>query len=111
VEINIEEVNKYTLISENKHEQFKLATESDRELNILKIYVINGWQEKREQLNEEIKKYWDSKELITVHDGVLYKSNRIIVPNNLKNEMLKKIHFNHMVIEKCKYRAILAYIG
>jgi len=39
-----------------------LATESNKELNILKNYVINGWPEKREQLNEEIKKYWDSKE-------------------------------------------------
>ncbi|KAF0747865.1 Uncharacterized protein FWK35_00020961 [Aphis craccivora] len=91
--------------NENKREQFKLATESDKELNMLKEYVIKGWPEKREQLNEENRKYWDSKELITVHDGVLYKSNRIIVPESLRNEMLKKIHFNHMGIEKCKYRA------
>lgn len=42
-------------------------------------------QKKREQLNEEDKKFWDSKELITVHDGVLYKSNRIIVPESLRN--------------------------
>jgi len=96
VEINIEEVNKYTSISENKREQFKLATESDKELNILKDYVIKGCPKKREQLNEENRKYWDSKELITVHDGVLYKSNRIIVPESLRNEMLKKIHFNHI---------------
>jgi len=105
VEVTIEEVNKYTSISENKREQFKLATESDKELNMLKKYVIEGWPERKEQLNEEIKKYWDSKELITEHEGVLYKSNRIIVPVSLRNEMLSKIHFNHMGIEKCRYRA------
>jgi hypothetical protein len=105
VEITIEEVNKYSLISESKHEEFKLATESDKKLNTLKNYVIEGLPERREQLDEEIKKYWDSKELITVHEGVLYKSNRIIVPNSLKKEMLEKINFNHMGIEKCRYRA------
>lgn len=42
---------------------------------MLEKYVIEGWPERKEQLNEEIKKYWDSKELITVHEDVLYKSN------------------------------------
>ncbi|XP_008179138.1 uncharacterized protein K02A2.6-like [Acyrthosiphon pisum] len=105
VEVTIEEVNVSTSINENKREQIKSATELDKELNLLKHYVIEGWPEKREQLNEETKKYWECKELITVHDGVLYKSNRIIVPESLKSEMLKRIHFNHMGIEKCKYRA------
>jgi hypothetical protein len=105
VEITIEEVNKYASISENKRAEFKLATESDKELNMLKSYVIEGWPEKRKLLDEEIKKYWNSKELITVHEGVLYKSNRIIVPKSLKKKMLEKIHLNHMGIEKCRYRA------
>ncbi|CAI6345716.1 unnamed protein product [Macrosiphum euphorbiae] len=48
VEINIEEVNKYKIsISENKRDQFKLATESDKELNMLKNYVIKVWPEKK----------------------------------------------------------------
>jgi hypothetical protein len=93
VEITIEEVNKYSLISESKREEFKLATESDKELNTLKNYVIEGWPERREQLNEEIKKYWDSKELITVHEGVLYKSNRIIVPNSFEKRNVRKDSF------------------
>ncbi|XP_060873973.1 uncharacterized protein K02A2.6-like [Metopolophium dirhodum] len=105
VEVTIEEVNVSTSINENKREQIKSATELDKELNLLKHYVIEGWPEKREQLNEETKKYWECKELTTVYDGVLYKSNRIIVPESLKSEMLKRIHFNHMGIEKCKYRA------
>ncbi|KAF0764619.1 Uncharacterized protein FWK35_00011318, partial [Aphis craccivora] len=105
VEVTIEEVNVNLLISENKRDQIRLATELDKELNLLKNYVVEGWPEKREQLNEETKKYWECKELITVHDGVLYKSNRMIVPENLKSAMLKRIHFIHMGIEKCKYRA------
>jgi hypothetical protein len=105
VEITIEEVNKYALISKKKGAEFKLATESNKELNMLKSCVIEGWPDKREQLDEEIKKYWDSKKLIAVHEGVLNKFNRIIVSKSLKKEMLEKIHFNHMGIEKYRYRA------
>jgi len=105
IEVTIGEVNVNTSKSKNKREQIRLATKLDKELNLLKNYVMEGWPEKIEQLNEETKKYWKCKELISVHDGVLYKSKRIIIPENLKSKMLKRIHFNHMGIEKCKYRA------
>lgn len=67
--------------------------------------VRNGWPEKIEGIERKVKNYWDSKELTTGYKGILYKANRIIVPRMLRKEMLQKIHFNHMGVEKCKFRA------
>lgn len=47
IEVTIEEVNKYTSISENKREQFKLATESDKELNMLKNMLLKVGQKEK----------------------------------------------------------------
>ena len=44
---------------------------------------------------EQIRVYWDSRNEITVYDGILYKSHQIIVPTSLRPEMLRKIPRAH----------------
>lgn len=105
IEISVEQINKYTPITKEKWEEFRKKTELDKELNMLNKCVRNGWPEKIEGIEKEVKNYGDSKELITENEGILYKANRIIVPRMLRKEMLEKIHFNHMGVEKCKFRA------
>lgn len=42
---------------------------------------------------------------LSVIDGILFKGSRIVVPEALKTDMLKKIHEGHLGMEKCKRRA------
>ena len=41
----------------------------------------------------------------TIVDGVILKGQRVIVPENMRAEMLQLIHEGHLGIEKCKRRA------
>ena len=50
---------------------------------------------KRKVVLEKIRVYWDSRDEITVYDGILYKSHQVIVPTSLRPEMLRKIHKAH----------------
>ena len=42
---------------------------------------------------------------LTIVDGVILKGQRVIVPENMRAEMLQLIHEGHLGIEKCKRRA------
>lgn len=48
--------------------------------------------------------YLTYKDELTVID-VNYKNTRLVVPQSLRQKMLSRIHYNHLVIEKCKNRA------
>ena len=49
--------------------------------------------------------YWNCRDEISVHDGILFRGERVIVPKKLQHEMLQIIHSAHLGVEKCKRRA------
>ena len=40
-----------------------------------------------------------------VQDGLIFKSNRVVIPKELRADMLKKIHTSHLGIDGCLRRA------
>lgn len=78
---------------------------NDPEMVTLKEAVVNGWPSDKSLVPKNIKCYWNFKEEITEANGLLLKGNRLIIPNDLRKEMLNRIHYNHLGIEKCKSRA------
>lgn len=67
--------------------------------------VLGGLPKKKCQAAEEIQKYWNYREKISVVDGVLFKGERLIVPAAMRAEMVKRIHESHLGIESCRHRA------
>jgi len=59
-------------------------------------YVLKGWPLEKDQVDELAKEYWSYKEELSVEDGLLFKSDRIVVPRSLRAEMLEEIHGAHM---------------
>ena len=55
-------------------------------------YVLNGWPEDKDQCDELAKEYWNYKEELSVEDGLLFKSDRVIVPRAMRAEVLNDIH-------------------
>lgn len=45
---------------------------------------------------------------LSVTSGVLFKGSRIVIPQQLKSDMLHRIHEGHLGMEKCKNRAKVA---
>ena len=52
-----------------------------------------------------IKQYYNSADELTIIQGLIFKGMKLVVPKSLRPEMLKKIHYNHLGMEKCKSRA------
>ena len=70
-------------------------------------YTKFGWPEKH-KLPSTIKPYWSVRGQITLHNELLLFGNRIVVPKELQDDVLEKIHQGHQGILKCRLRAMSA---
>ncbi|MCG8044483.1 MAG: RNase H-like domain-containing protein, partial [Candidatus Thiodiazotropha endolucinida] len=71
----------------------------------LSNYCINGWPKKKQNATKIGKVYWPFRGEITINRGLLMKGDRIIIPTEMKQDILSKIHGAHQGITKCKMRA------
>ena len=92
-------------ISENKLELIKHETQQDFSLQQLKQVVLTGWPDKKHKCPPATTPYWNCRDEISVHDDILFRGERVIIPKKLQYEMLQIIHGAHLGVDKCKRRA------
>ncbi|XP_029657086.1 uncharacterized protein K02A2.6-like [Octopus sinensis] len=92
-------------VTTTKLAEIKEETSKDEELQLLTQMVIQGWPEKRHQVQPLICEYWAIHDDISVENGILMAGSRIIIPKSIQKEILDKIHQGHLGMEKCKLRA------
>ena len=90
-------------VSSGKYVEIQKATET--ELKVVYDTVVKGWPDVRAQAPVEARPYWDSRDQLSVLDGIVYKGLRIVIPPSMRADMLLLIHKSHLGIAKCKQRA------
>ncbi|XP_053389029.1 uncharacterized protein K02A2.6-like [Mercenaria mercenaria] len=66
-------------------------------------FTQNGWPEA--ESCEISKLYWKFQGEITVNNGLLMRNDRLIIPSELKTDILARLHEAHQGINKCRSRA------
>ena len=92
-------------ISSERLAQLQKATEQDPIMQTLKTTILVGWPEHREQTPVHIREYWNYREELTLHNGVLFKNQKVIIPKAMRPEMISRIHSSHLGIESCLRKA------
>ena len=90
--------------SDRRLDQIREGQHEDEVCTKLMQYTHEGWPEKS-QLPSILVPYYQFREYMSVCNGILLKSDRIVVPASLRIEILEKIHVGHLGIEKCRQRA------
>ena len=105
--LEVENLNPFDAIklSPGRLEQLQTCTAQDPVLLTLKTTVITGWPEVKEQVPIPIRDYWLYRDEISVHNGVLFKNHRVIIPKLLREEIMSRIHSSHLGIESCRRKA------
>ena len=87
--------------------KYRELTKPDSQLKALKVTF--GWPDTDDETLLCIKEYWSYRDELTVHNGVIFKGNRVIIPKVLQPEMLTGIHTSHLGAETClrKYRDVI----
>ena len=64
-----------------------------------------GWPEHRQSCPIDLHQFWNFRDEIAVHDGILMKGNRAIISKACQPEILCQIHTGDQGIEKCRLSA------
>ena len=92
-------------VSDTRLTEIKHETAQDAQLAALRRATLTGWPDTRKQCPPSIQEYWNHREEISQMDGMLFKGERIIVPQKLREDMIRRVHASHLGMEKNKYRA------
>ena len=91
--------------SSDKMKELRDATNKDCELIALRETIISGWPDTIREVPSALKPYWPYRDELSVEDGLVMKSDRVVVPKSMQKGVLETIHSAHQGIEKCKLRA------
>ena len=80
-------------------EQVKRETQRDPLLVKVHDLVMKGWAIPQD---EQIKPFYQRKDELTVHCGVLMLGHRVVIPVKLRNKVLSELHEGHLGIVKMK---------
>ena len=105
VQAYVDGVLSYVQVSDDKQKEIIEATMKDDQLKVLKETVSKGWPSRQSSCRPELKPYWNFREELSVHKGMILKGSRIVIPRAMRKEILRKIHVGHLGREKCKHRA------
>ena len=92
-------------VSTSRLREIQQATEDDENLQALKAIILRGWPDDRSQLPEQTTPYFSMRDELSLHDGVIFRGQRIVIPVSLRKDMKRKLHASHLGTESCLRRA------
>ena len=95
----------YLPVSETTQNIIRTATESDPVMKELKTTIREGWPENKDSLPARIRDYFPFREELTLQNGLVFKGERLVVPESVREEMKARIHASHLGIQGCLRRA------
>ena len=91
-------------IAPHRMVELKKETAFDPQLAKLISTVKNRWPESLKETDPEIQEFFNFREQLIVHDDIVYKGEKIMVPTSLRPKYLKQIHQGHPSTEARKNR-------
>ncbi len=70
-------------------------TKADPVLAKLRELIVTGWPDSMQDLTMELHPYWCFRDELTILNGLITKGNRIVIPNSMQEETLRRIHDGH----------------
>lgn len=92
-------------VSDDKKKEFQEETQNDSTLKVLKEYCKNGWPINKSKCAENAKFFFKMRNDIYLEDDILFFNEQIIIPTNMRKNILEQLHASHFGINKTKKRA------
>ena len=91
-------------IGQERLEKFRLETERDGTMQVLKTTILKGWPEEKSGVSPLVTPYYSVRDELSIYDGLVFKGERLVVPQALRAEIKKELHASHAGVEGCLRR-------
>lgn len=89
-------------MNEKRLKEFIEETERDKELQVVLCLLRNGWPVEKKDVPDIAKRYHTYSCDLSENEGLLFKTDRLVVPHSLRKKMLNGLCYSHLGIEKTK---------
>ena len=110
----IDSVNLLTDLSANHHtddlsspvlKEIREFTLRDASLQALIHIIQSGWPDSKKALPDTVKPYYADRAYLTVYDDIVYYGPRVLVPQEHRPSIARRLHKSHIEINACVRRA------
>lgn len=105
LEYNVHALSNYLPISNEKKDLLRNSTKKDPQLQCVINFVKTQWPSNKRLVPILARHFYKLKYALSISDELLFFNTKLIVPKDLREEMLTKLHEGHLGIEKVKARA------
>lgn len=89
-------------VTDERIDQIRNETSRDDVMQQLRRYVKKGWpSEIKKMPADESRTFFKYRDEMAFEEGLLFKNDRIVIPQKLRADMLKRLHGAHYGIESC----------
>ena len=92
-------------ISDRTVQVIRDSTNTDPQCQALVDVIMKGWPNIRKSCPLPVQEYWNFRDELSFHDGLILKGHRLVIPSNLRSDIITKLHLGHMGVEKTLSRA------
>jgi hypothetical protein len=103
--VSATELQSVQQISPPRLKEIQEETRKDDEIQAVQKVIREGWPETRRQVEPIVRPYFDFLEELWVLDEILYKGERIVIPQKMRGRALNMLHESHQGIVKTKQLA------
>ena len=92
-------------LTDKKLEEIRAGTDADAVLPEVMKLTKSGRPDREGAMYPELKPYFASRYELSVHDGLLFYRDRLVIPEALRADVLQSTHTGHLGLNKCRERA------
>ena len=85
--------------------EMKRSTHDDEILQQLKTVIQTGWPQDKHLLPVVLAPYFSYWDELSVYDGLVFKGERLIIPQQMRQKIKERLHSSHIGINGCLRRA------
>ena len=86
-------------------DEIRQHTEKDETLQMLKATILKGWPQEKSSLATQLTPYYDVRDELGIQDGLIFRGERLVIPQGMRETVKADIHRSHTGVEGCLRRA------
>jgi transposase InsO family protein len=91
--------------TERRMDSIRAATVVDDTLQAVTRYIQSGWPDHVGKTHPTVREFFPMRNELSIHQGLVIRGNRIVIPETLRADVLERIHDGHQGLTKCRDRA------
>ena len=105
VELHVHMVQSNLPMSPQKMAELRSSTTDEATFQSSIVHTLTGWPDYEKDVPESLKVFFSVQRILSVSNGLLAYTDRIVIPTRLRPDILEKIHTCHQGVTKCLERA------